>query len=148
VPIEHAALQKGAVIVTTRHGERRLDGHLPEGCTLLATGTASRVDVTALLAAIRRRGHANVLTEGGPHLLSQLIDVGVLDDLFLTVAPVLAGRAVPARPGLISGIELLPQRRESVDLISARRRGSYLFLRYRLGTAAGRGSPATPSRPH
>jgi hypothetical protein len=33
---------------------------------------------------------------------------------------------------------LLPRRREPVDLISARRRGSYLFLRYRLGTAASR----------
>jgi riboflavin biosynthesis pyrimidine reductase len=106
------------------------------------------VDVAALLAAIHRRGHTNVLTEGGPHLLSELIEIGALDELFMTVAPVLSGRAVPGRPGLISGIELLPQRRELVDLISARRLGSYLFLRYRLGTIASRASPATNSRPH
>lgn len=148
LPLEHAALQKGAVIVTTARGERRLDGHLPEGCTLLAIGTESRVDVTAVLAAIRRRGHTIVLTEGGPHLLGQLIDVGVLNELFLTVAPVLAGRAVAGRPGLISGIELLPWRRDPVDLISARCRASYLFLRYRLGAAASRAAPATRSGPH
>lgn len=100
------------------------------------------MDVTALLAVIRRRGHTNVLTESGPHLLSQLIEVGVLDELFLTVAPVLAGRSVPSRPGLISGIELLPQRREP-DLISVRRLASYLFLRHRLSRSASRASPAT-----
>jgi riboflavin biosynthesis pyrimidine reductase len=40
-----------------------------------------------------------VLTEGGPRLLGVLIADYALDELFLTVSPVLAGRAETSRPG-------------------------------------------------
>jgi hypothetical protein len=45
---------------------------------------------------------------------------------------VLAGRDHTTRDGLVAGLELLPERREAGELISARRQASYLFLRYRL----------------
>ena len=73
-----------------------------------------------------------MLTEGGPRLLGQLIRDRLLDELFLTVAPVLAGRADTERPGLLAGLELLPGRRDPAWLLSVRRGASYLFLRYRL----------------
>jgi hypothetical protein len=76
------------------------------------------------------RGGSMVLTEGGPRLLGQLAVGGLLDQLFLTVSPVLAGRGDTARPGLIAGLELLPGRREPAELLTVRRHGSYLFLRY------------------
>ena len=59
------------------------------------------------MAALRDRGLGRVLCEGGPHLLGQLAAEGLLDELCLTVTPVLAGpgptRVVagapfPARP--------------------------------------------------
>ncbi len=80
-----------------------------------------------------------VLTEGGPRLLGQLVADEVLDELFLTVSPVLAGRGETARPGLVSAQEILPARAEPTDLISVRRRASYLFLRYRLLRDESRG---------
>ena len=52
------------------------------------------------LAAIRERRQAyaekpdtirQILTEGGPYLLSQIIDAGLLDELCLTLSPLLAG---------------------------------------------------------
>jgi riboflavin-specific deaminase-like protein len=48
--------------------------------------------LTAVLAALRA-GHGvhSVLCEGGPTLLSGLVSEGVLDELFLTLAPRLAG---------------------------------------------------------
>ncbi len=77
-----------------------------------------------------------VLTEGGPRLLGQLAAGGLLDELFLTVSPVLAGRGDTARPGLVAGLELLPGRTEPAELLTVRRHGSYLFLRYAMrGTA-------------
>ena len=34
-----------------------------------------------------------MLAEGGPHLLAQIAEAGLLDELCLTVSPVLAGPA-------------------------------------------------------
>lgn len=50
-----------------------------------------RVDLTGALAALTGRGHQRILTEGGPHLLSQLTGAGLLDELDLTLSPMLAG---------------------------------------------------------
>ena len=82
-----------------------------------------------------------VLTEGGPRLLGRLVADGLLDELFLTVSPVLAGRASTLRPGLITALELLPARAVTAELVGVRRHGSYLFLRY---TMQGRPHRAEP----
>ncbi|MFI1158397.1 dihydrofolate reductase family protein [Streptomyces sioyaensis] len=142
VPTEHPALQSGALVATTVDGARRLDGRLPAACQILTPGEGSILRMADVLAALHAHGHAVVLTEGGPHLIGHLLGEGLLDELFLTTSPVLAGRADSSRPGLIAGLELLPNRPVWTDLISARRRGSYLFLRYRLGL------PHAFARPH
>ncbi|WP_371648835.1 RibD family protein [Streptomyces mirabilis] len=140
LPTEHPALQSGALVVTTVDGARQLDGRLPPTCTLRTAGEGSlrMVDVLAVLQA---HGHTAVLTEGGPHLVGNLIAEGLLDELFLTTSPVLAGRAGTSRPGLVAGLELLPTHPAWMDLISVRRRESYLFLRYRLRTPRVCASP-------
>ncbi len=51
------------------------------------------VDLGAALAALAGRGLRRVLAEGGPHLLGQLAAAGRLDELCVTVSPVLAGGA-------------------------------------------------------
>lgn len=50
-----------------------------------------RVDLAGALAALTDVGHQRILTEGGPHLLNQFIGAGLLDELDLTVSPLLAG---------------------------------------------------------
>jgi riboflavin biosynthesis pyrimidine reductase len=50
-----------------------------------------RVNLAGALAALAGRGHQRVLTEGGPHLLSQFTGAGLLDELDLTFSPMLAG---------------------------------------------------------
>ena len=56
----------------------------------------------AIISALAERGLRRVLTEGGPRLLEQIVAAGLLDDLCLTVSPVLAdgwaGRIVAAPP--------------------------------------------------
>src|SRR5262249_20069060 len=56
-------------------------------------GVAGResVAIVAAVTALAGRGHRRILTEGGPYLLSQIIEAGLLDDLCLTFSPVLAG---------------------------------------------------------
>lgn len=146
LPAAHPALQDGALILTTAAGARRLHGRLPPACTLLDLGDEPSLPPAAVLDAVREYGGEVVLTEGGPHLLGRLAAAGMLDELFLTLSPVLAGRGQHPRPGLIAGSELLPGREAGAELLAARRHGSFLFLRYALraghsgagGGAAGR----------
>jgi riboflavin biosynthesis pyrimidine reductase len=49
------------------------------------------LDVAAMWAALIRRGLTQVLTEGGPHLFGSLAAADALDELCLTLSPVLAG---------------------------------------------------------
>jgi riboflavin biosynthesis pyrimidine reductase len=132
VPATHPAFRAGAIILTTTVGARRLHGRLSHACTIIDLGERPTLRSAELLQALRALGGATVLTEGGPRLLGQLVADELLDELFLTVSPVLAGRGETARPGLVAAQELLPARAEQADLVSVRRRASYLFLRYRL----------------
>ena len=49
------------------------------------------VDLAAALASVAGRGLRRILCEGGPVLLGSLTATGLLDELCLTVAPLLAG---------------------------------------------------------
>ena len=49
------------------------------------------VDLKAAVDALAERGHQRISCEGGPHLLAQLAGAGLVDELCLTVSPVLAG---------------------------------------------------------
>ena len=144
----HPALRDGAVIATTAEGARRLDGTLQAASCVLVIGGGPELRPAELVTAVRGRGHGCVLTEGGPRLLGQLVRDSLLGELFLTVSPVLAGRTDTARPGLVSGLELLPGHRSPARLLSVRHSSSYLFLRYRLRSpefAAGGRSAAGPA---
>ena len=72
-----------------------------------------------------------VLCEGGPHLFGTLLDGRVPIDLFLTVAPQLAGRSKSSleRRSLVEGIALSPFSRPAT-LRSLRRAQGHLLLRY------------------
>lgn len=54
-----------------------------------------RVDLAALKSRLAERGLRHVLCEGGPHLLRDLLDQGVLDELCATVVPRLVGGQHP-----------------------------------------------------
>jgi riboflavin-specific deaminase-like protein len=68
-----------------------------------------RVDLAACLAHLRReRGIRALLCEGGPRLHAQLRAAGLIDELFLTIAPKLAGDGGPRiLEGDLAGTERL-----------------------------------------
>ncbi|MEV4078273.1 dihydrofolate reductase family protein [Nonomuraea fuscirosea] len=132
VPAGHPGLEAGALVLTTKAGARLLDERLPATCTVVALGEGPVLRMADVLRTIGDRGHTMVLSEGGPRLFGHLVRDRLADELFLTLSPVVAGRADTSRPGLVTGLELLPSRRESAELVGVRRSGSYLFLRYRL----------------
>jgi riboflavin-specific deaminase-like protein len=84
------------------------------------------VDLEALLAHLRRdRGIRGLLCEGGPRLHAQLIDGGLVDELFVTHAPKLVGGE---GPGLVTG---LPAAERPLELAWLLEEDGELFARYR-----------------
>lgn len=132
IPLTHPAIVEGATIITSEKGALALDGKLPASCVLLEMGGGSRVDVRRAIQELRSLGDEVLLTEGGPHVFGELISAGLLDEAFVTISPALAGRDGEERLGMVAGLELLPDRGLWTRLVSARRHGDFLFLRYRL----------------
>jgi riboflavin biosynthesis pyrimidine reductase len=128
----HPALLHGATILTTAAGARAMAGRVPDACDVASLGEDEHVDVTRAVDELRNRGHQAVLTEGGPHVMGDLIQARLLDEAFLTISPVLAGRDKEVRLGMVEGVELLPKDGVWTRLLSARRHGGHLFLRYGL----------------
>ena len=87
-----------------------------------------RDDVVQAIAELRGRGRRRILCEGGPTLFGSALADRLVDELFLTVSPLLAGRGLP----LVEGVELLPGTRVAATLAGVRRHGAHLFLRYAL----------------
>jgi riboflavin-specific deaminase-like protein len=88
-----------------------------------------QLDLAAVLEHLRgERGVRALLCEGGPHLHAQLIDAGLVDELFVTHAPKLAGGA---GPGLVAGLEERAREVELAWLLTEPDTGE-LFGRYRM----------------
>jgi len=80
----------------------------------------------AVMADLRARGVRSLLCEGGPTLNSALLEAGVVDELFLTISPLLAGE--DGAPRIIEG-EGLPDAAE-LTLEWVLRHGDEIYLRY------------------
>lgn len=96
------------------------------GARVVIAGDGAGVDPARAVRALGDLGHTRLLTEGGPRLLGQFIAADALDELCLTLSPMLAagdsqriagGPAVP-----------LPRRFELVSLLEE---AGFLYSRYR-----------------
>ena len=87
-----------------------------------------RDNVGEAIAELRERGRRRILCEGGPTLFGSVLAAGLVDELFLTLSPLVAGRGL----SLVEGVELLPETRIAGTLAGVRRHGAHLFLRYAL----------------
>lgn len=89
------------IVLTTRAAPAERRALVSRTARVVVAGD-DEVDLRAALTALTSLGYQRVLTEGGPHLLRQVIEAGLLDELCLTVSPMLtaaaAGRIVAA-PG-------------------------------------------------
>jgi riboflavin-specific deaminase-like protein len=86
-----------------------------------------RVDLAAAASYLRQeRGVRALLCEGGPHLHGQLLAAGLVDELFVTQAPKLAGGLGPR---LVEGI---PEQVRKLELAWLLDEDGELFARYRM----------------
>jgi len=135
IDLSHPAIVGGATVLTTHEVAKSLQARLPDSCDVIESGQAE-VDVKGAMEELRSRKLNVVLTEGGPHVMGELIEHDLLDEAFLTISPVVAGRKAEARLGMVAGAQFLPASGGWVELMSARRHGDYLFLRYGLRNRA------------
>ncbi len=126
------------LIVTTTNGECHLRTQsLPAWIHVEAVKGTDALSARSVLEAVARVRRCKViLTEGGPHLIGDFFAEKCLDELFLTLAPQVAGRDDSnERPGLVAGKSFAPDHALWGRLISLKRGGDHLFLRYAFETA-------------
>ena len=129
----HPGLGERALALTSEQGAARLGRHLPRSAAIAPIGDQPPLDPAVAVETLRAGGHELILCEGGPLLFGALVDAGLVDELFLTLSPVLAGRGhAGTRLSLLEGAELLPDRTPTATLLTLRRADSHLFLRYHL----------------
>lgn len=96
------------------------------GAEVLVAGAGAMVEPAAVVGALAARGHTRLLTEGGPRLLGQFASAGVLDELCLSLAPlVVAGEAARITSGPVLADP------ERFTLTSVMEEAGFLFTRYR-----------------
>ena len=83
-----------------------------------------RVDPVEAMVQLARRGHHVVLCEGGPHWLGQLVATNQLDELCLTVSPLMGGDPLPISVSPPGGPVF------QLSLMQVLADGDTLFLRY------------------
>ncbi len=129
----HPVVERGVLVLTTEGAAPALREAVHEATEVVAVNAGDSVDLAAALDVLRARGCPVVVTEAGPSMFGSLVASRLVDELFLTVSPLLAGRAATtARLSLVEGVELLPETRVAGRLRSVRTHGSHLFLRYGL----------------
>jgi riboflavin-specific deaminase-like protein len=116
----------GTVLILTSS-----DGPVPETKTPVRVDrhtSGEGVDLISTLRELRQeRGVRSVLCEGGPRLHANLIERGLVDELFVTTAPKLAGGDAP------SMLEGAPPVTHGLDPVWLLADDGELFARYRLG---------------
>lgn len=92
--VPDALLVPGTVVVTSADAPADRVAALRETVDVIAVGDG-HVDLAAVLAELGRRGWHHVLCEGGPSLHGDLLALDLVDELCLTVSPVLAAGGAP-----------------------------------------------------
>ena len=126
------------LILTTEPGKQRLSqggSEALDSVEVKALSTAEkRISPSAILTLLRKEAGVELLLhEAGPTLFGEFLAGGFMDELFLTVAPRVAGRvAAHPRPGLVADVQFFPSTAPRWKLLGAKGAADYLFLRYQV----------------
>jgi riboflavin biosynthesis pyrimidine reductase len=129
--VAFTAPETRVAVVTTEHGAAALEGALPPHVDVFPLSAGAMVEPAALVELVARCSGGLILCEGGPTLLGDLLQAQLVDELFITQAPQLAGRdAQHRRLGLVEAFAATPDEAPRLRLHSLRRADDHLFLRY------------------
>lgn len=83
--------------------------------------TDGRASVETVITALRSRGLASIVCEGGPHLAAQLVDAGVVDEFCLSTSARIGGAPFP----VLGGEQIKEHRVELTQLLKDDTSGLY-----------------------
>lgn len=119
------------IVLTVEDADRRAVSALREVADVRMVGHG-RVDLSAAMGHLREDGIRHLLCEGGPTLNGELIRLGLVDELFLTMTPQIVGSS-PRR--IVEGA--VDHGAREVELVELREHDGELLLRYRFPEGAG-----------
>jgi riboflavin biosynthesis pyrimidine reductase len=125
----------GAVLIaTTAAGAKRLAA-VPSHVSVRVVAQRAPLRATDLVRiATEMTGGRRILTEGGPTLFGRFLEEHAVDELFLTIAPQVAGRSREAqRNSLVDGVMFLPANAPRGRLVTLKTGDDYLFTRFAFG---------------
>lgn len=113
------------LLLTTTSAPRDRVTHAREVADVVEAGDDD-VDLDAALRALGELGARVALCEGGPHLNGHLLSAGLVDEVCLTVSPLLVSGGADR---IVAG-DVLPDPLE-LELLHVLEEDGFLFLRYR-----------------
>ncbi|MFF4167952.1 pyrimidine reductase family protein [Streptomyces sp. NPDC001741] len=125
LPLFVSPLVPTFVITGTAAPSDRVHAARAAGAEVLFAGDGAAVEPARAVAELTDRGFGRLLTEGGPRLLGQFVAAGVLDELCLTVSPLLTAGAAQRIAG--GPAVAVPER---FSLVSLLEEAGFLFSRY------------------
>ena len=119
------------LIATTAAGATRLRS-VPAQVTVRVVAEREPLRTSDMVrVAAEASGGRRILTEGGPTLFARFLEERAVDELFLTIAPRIAGRTREARrTALVEGAAFLPASSPEARLVSVKAADDYLFTRF------------------
>lgn len=127
-------LPRTLFLLTTAEGAERARQRYPH--LICLTGTDGQLDLSAAMAQLRHHyGIRTLLSEGGGRTYGTLLTNHLIDEVFLTINPIIVGNPSPPlapRPGLVEGVGFAPQSPPYLRLISLRRVDDMLFQRAKI----------------
>ncbi|HJX74653.1 MAG TPA: dihydrofolate reductase family protein [Candidatus Deferrimicrobiaceae bacterium] len=138
LPVFRSGTVKVLVVTTPEGADRIRKRDLPPSVVIGEVKNEGAISARAILSAVGRLLPGEIfLVEGGPRLMGNFFAEKCLDELFLTLAPQVAGRdGSVERPGFVAGKRFGPERPLWGSLAGVKRAGSHLFLRYVFATEA------------
>lgn len=115
------------VVLTCAAADPNLRHALAEVADVITCG-ADEVDLGLARAALEERGLSRLLCEGGPSLFSDLARAGVVDELCLSMTPLLAG---PGARRIVAGTPWEDEHPRELRLSGLLEQDGALFCRYR-----------------
>jgi len=117
-------------IVLSDHPDDDLRSHLKGDSNSVPVIFSGR-DLPILACNLKKNGVDVALVEGGPHLAASFFSAGLVDEVFLTLAPKVLGGSGADTLTMVEGILMPPERIKNWKLISVAPIGDEVFLRYR-----------------
>jgi riboflavin biosynthesis pyrimidine reductase len=123
------------LILTTAEGKERIeDACRRAACSVLirTVDGGMRIKPAAIIDLLRQEfGVRLLLHEGGPALFGQFLKEYLVDELFLTIAPQIAGRdSTVDRPALVRDVAFAPGNAPWLKLLSVKHSCGHVFMRY------------------